>query len=266
MPSPFLTALSQRWATLLERLHDPVCRECGVAMTPSGFQEAYQVYCDACLRSWGFSSQGVSTPDSNIVALCQLTAPLKKLIYGHKFYGGQQAYRSLYRLWLQGESVLNGVLACGDVVNQNNSGPVWVVSIPSRYRQESDEPSTVYRPLERLVASVCRGWSSSRLNRSVEYMGPAALEWQRDTWLQHRLTLRKERLANMHQALVINDALWQQRLTSQGPPSAIVVLDDLVTTGATAQAALKAVELWCQAHNLSRIPQKMLALAYVPLE
>ena len=258
MPDPFLTALSQRWAILLELLHDPVCRECGKAMAQSDFRDVFHVYCPDCLRSWGFSSMGVATPYPHVWVVCQLTAPLKKIIYGHKFYGGRHHQRLLQRLWLQGQPVFKSVLP-----TNNFQGSVWVVSIPSRYRNEAND-SSVARPIERLFSLVCRGWSRSE--SSVCYLGSTGLEWQRNTWPQHRLTQRKERLTNMHQSLAVNDALWQQRLKNQGPPSAIVVLDDLITTGATAQAPLSAVEAWCKAQGFSHIPQQLLALAYVPLE
>ncbi|MDH4378353.1 MAG: hypothetical protein QE263_00395 [Vampirovibrionales bacterium] len=257
-----LTTVSQRWASLLELVHDLVCRECGKALSSGSFRGEFQVYCLDCLRFWGFSSMGVSTQHLHISALCQLTSPLKKIIYGYKFYGGRHSQQVLRRLWLQGESVFNAILQNHDVQNDAR-GPVWVVSIPSRYRNETIDSSSA-RPIERLFSLVCRSWSRPEI--PVCYLGSTGLEWQRDTWPQHRLTQRKERLNNMHQALAVNDVLWQQRLKNQGPPSGIVVLDDLVTTGATAQAALSAVEAWCKAQGFSHIPQKVLALAYVPLE
>ncbi len=184
------------------------------------------------------------------------------MIYDHQFYGNRQSHRALLRLWLQGQRVLQSLLENNDL-HDTFQGPVWILSIPSRHRIEThDTPSL--RPLERLISSVCSHWNQTKT--PIHYLGPSGLVWQRDTWPQHRLTQRKERLNNMHQALEVNEALWQQYQTTDGAPSAIVVLDDLVTTGATAQAALNGIETWCHAQGLSHIPQKMLALAYVPLE
>lgn len=264
-PSPFLTAISQRWALLLELLHDPLCRHCGVAL-PAAPRLTLRstLFCNPCLKQWGFCPDGVDTGYANIHALCQLTPTLKKVLYGHKFYGGRHHQRLLQRLWLHGQPTVNALLK-RDLGLSKTFAPVWVVSIPSRHRNDfEDATQPRLRPIETLFSSVCQGWTQP--NAPVRYLGPTGLMWQRDTWPQHRLTQRKERLTNMHHALTVSEDLWQQQTVKHVLPSAIVVLDDLVTTGATAQAALNAIGLWCQNQGLSHIPQKVIALAHVPLE
>jgi predicted amidophosphoribosyltransferase len=104
--------------------------------------------------------------------------------------------------------------------------PLWrqpplLVTIPSWKRKENPLPPLICRELERL-----HGWSSARL-----------LERSRPTLGQHHLG-RALRLANQNGAFRAR----RQRESQGGPRQPVLLLDDILTTGATACAAAAALE------------------------
>ena len=163
-----------------------------------------------------------------------LNGRVKKLVYGYKFYQREQDAPLLADLlihyWAQG-SLLQGV----------HPESVAVIPIPAH---EGKRPHL--QPIAR------------RFARHFGYeTRPEFISWQRATSPQHRLEnrhLRRLNVAGSMRATLPADL-------PQGHPQTVILLDDLTTTGATLDEAVRAMR-----EALPHTGIITLALAQVPRE
>lgn len=252
----------------LEKIHDairdPVCLLCGEL--DRGDTPWELPACPGCLPTLGLrpeASPVLQNTDGLIHAATGMNPTLKPFLYGYKFYRNKSYLPLLVGLlstyWRQ-------VQAMGDsetsVSKRLDMASVWVVSIPSRFGAPSDHVGALARQFARRMG--------------FQYQ-PQALTWHPDAMPQHTLPHRAARFKNVHGRLAVHDR-FQTFLSKPGsdagpdptlsylalnptgdPPTMIVVLDDLTTTGATlleAQRTLKTV---------FSVPLAGLAVTHVPL-
>lgn len=177
-------------------------------------------------------------------AACIMTPELKQRLYPFKFYNRHQHLPALTALWLnyfeqwQAQQPDNSVW--------QNPEHIAITTIPSRYAKYS------------------QGHISPLLKQLALYTGatplPHLFSWNRETKAQHTVTKRAHRLNNLRNSLMIepqNEALLKQT-------NALIVMDDITTTGATLHATHSALEHYFTQHPNTRIPVINLALCYVP--
>lgn len=239
----------------LEKIHDairdPVCLLCGEV--DRGASDWGLPACPSCLPTLGLRAE--TTPvlqnaEGFIHAATWMNPTLKPFLYGYKFYRNKAYLPLLVGLltayWRQMQAV-----HVPEIVSQFGleGSSIWVVPIPSRVGAPSDHVGALSRLFARKMGY---------------YYQPQALTWHPDAIPQHTLPHRAARFKNVHGRLAVLDSLSNPALDPtlnpvSDPPTMIVVLDDLTTTGATlleAQRTLKTV---------FPVPLVGLAVTHVPL-
>lgn len=202
--------------TFLEKLkaafRDPVCWGCRREPVAPGDGVA-QVYCSHCRRGLGIRDAKPLWKKANMTlyAATQWTPWAKSLVYGYKFYGRRNNLGRLSDLLASYWGAVSTVLA--------PSGPVWVMSVPARTADRTHAVRLAKR-------------FAQRTENTLWY---PLLSWARPTVTHHKLMSRRERMKNIQGAFVLPSMVPDTQ-----PPAAIVIIDDLTTTGATLQTAMAA--------------------------
>lgn len=221
-------------AILLDKLHSALrshlCSFCGGEHPPAG-----RLFCDGCRHRLSFREPEpvIEMPDFTGYAATCFNAPLKRLIYGYKFYDRQQD-----------APLLADILAdYWEQVKDPGIHPenVTVMTVPPHGRNPGH-----LTPLARRFAR--------RFGYEYE---PLALRWRRDTRPQHLLEGRKARFENMTGSLQLNP-------NYEGAPRQIILVDDLTTTGATIHEAVRALleGVWPHPPELKALAISQVVLDY----
>lgn len=204
-----------RFGSFLERvagaLQAPVCWSC--QRTPAT-PEA--LLCSTCASHLRLRQPAPLRLDGQAVhyAATVLTPALKRRLYGYKFYGRQDEASRLAGICIQyWHRVLNQA-------PEPLCSPEQVLVIPVPPHQPGDERFLrLARRFARHFAYDCH---------------PHGLSWQREVQPQHTVPERVMRLANLVGALQANPSVYTGYRH-------LMVLDDLTTTGATLQEAVRAI-------------------------
>ncbi|HEY9745292.1 MAG TPA: hypothetical protein V6C99_03640 [Oculatellaceae cyanobacterium] len=222
--------------TLLEKvktaLKSPVCLHCEARLPENTLQ-----FCSRCQDVLGLRHPKpvVDLPTFVCHAATHFNPEVKKLLYGHKFYGQEGLEAQLAGLLIQYWEGLSR--QARQAIHPEN---VLVLTIPPHRMGESR------------VEDFAR-----RFARHFGYdFRPGMLLWQRRVEPQHTLNDKRARFAN------IADSLQVHKRGLRGH-EVIVVVDDITTTGATLYEATRALR-----QSLAH-PEQMeiitLAVAKVPL-
>lgn len=171
---------------------------------------------------------------------CHLVPRLKHVLYRWKFLPKHPGQSFLINLML-GES---GV--CQPFLDENT----LMVTIPARTAVEHRQDRMT------ALASVLAASVGARFL-------PGALLWQRKTERQHQLAGRATRMRNVIGALALHSTA-QARLAhalQKNQRARIVILDDILTTGSTLNAARMAISAVFPQANIVTM-----AIAHVPLQ
>lgn len=154
------------------------------------------------------------TEDFRCFSATTLNGSVKKLLYGYKFHDRQDAEPELAGLMINHWQHLSGMLGLESLHPEN----ILVVPIPPH----EDQPSKV------------EGFAS----RFARYFGydyrASTLAWVREVKPQHTILDRRGRSANIAGGLRL-------RLSLDRDHARIVIIDDLITTGATLREAYRAL-------------------------
>lgn len=246
--------LQSQWAYWSRFLQDAGCVGCGLRV------KAAEGLCPACLLFWqGLAEE--SSPLSQPVAIsptveaaCHHHLVLQKALYQYKFKPGSRFGHNSQGLWvaLLAQSLSQAIQL---------AHPVALVALPTR-KNGGHNTST------RLVKGLYGYLKPAGLSvKAFEF----ALDWARDTQPQHHLKNRHQRLANLSgaftlgpQAPALFDWLEEEANVTQKPPLCLL-LDDLTTTGATLNEALRPLQAACLALPVDVII-KGLAVCPIPLK
>lgn len=220
--------------TLLEKvkaaLKSHACLHCEKKLSSSGI-----FFCKSCQEALGLRQpQAVADLPSFVCHAAVYFNPMvKKLLYGYKFYGRDDLEPQLAGLLVEYWEKLH-------LRQWNHPENVLVIPIPPHRNGESR------------VEGFAR-----RFARHYGYdYRPGTLLWQRRVEPQHNIPQKQMRFANIANGFQVN------RRGLRGH-QAIVVIDDLTTTGATLQEASRALR-----QSLAH-PEQMdiitLAVAKVPM-
>ncbi len=199
-------------ASLLEKLQgalkSPACAQCAQALPHGG----ERLFCPPCAGQLGLRPPEplIALPDYAGFAASHFTPPLKRLIYGYKFYERHQDVPLLADIlidyWKQ--------VPLGGLHPENTA----VVPVP---------PHAGKTPH---LAPVARRFAR---HFGYEY-APQSLAWVRETAPQHSLEGRRARYRNVAHGMAVPENAWRhwQR---------VIILDDLTTTGATLAEAARAM-------------------------
>jgi predicted amidophosphoribosyltransferase len=222
------------WRRVVNSVRQPVCCSCSssLALTLPSY---YGWLCPACLGLFwpATNSPSVclnSALPTGIVPLFEWNKAFKQRFYRSKFAGCKRSAQVLQALLLQGMQRALSLYA-----PLSKAASIVVVPVPAR----TGRPKRVEELAQQLAWEL--GWQFK----------PAALRWQKQTLRQHQLRKRSQRLNNVKGALVLQEALPQN--------ATILVLDDLSTTGATLQEAVRAIKQEtthvCYAFSLGTVPK-----------
>lgn len=224
-------ALWRWWFAFKNMLAAARCRACHLPSTAW--------LCAHCLKRLGYTPRQL-WHDPPVWVLSTLTPESRALIYGCKFHGNHRDPGTLLRLALLGVDAalheLMPAVGCAD--------GTWVITPPGHH-----PPARNGLP-----------WLASRLAawHNWHYV-PNALQWVRHTEPQHGLQNRQARLANVVNAMAFAVP------PDHPPPKHLLIVDDLLTTGATMRESVRAVR-----EGTKTLAQPVgitgLALARVPLK
>jgi predicted amidophosphoribosyltransferase len=220
--------------TLLEKvkaaLKSPLCLYCDQKL-----QRTDRHFCQSCEDALGLRQPQaiLDTPSLVCHSAVYFNPTVKKLLYGYKFYGQESREPQLAALLID----------------------YWE-RVQSQLRLHPESVLVVPIPAHHYGKSRVEGFAR-RFARHFGYdFRPEALAWQRRVKPQHTLTEKQARFANIANGL-------QARKRSLRGYRAIIVIDDLTTTGATLHEASRALR-----HHLAQPHQVdilALAVAKVPL-
>lgn len=220
--------LARYWLRLRQMLRNTQCHGCHTACCEG------QTFCEDCQQQLGLLPAGPLTPstslrfpdDTWLYAATPLGEQSRRWVYPYKFYG-REAHAPMLAALLQECWQRNG-LADSPLARR-----VWVTAIPSRWRRHH-------------LAPLAARFAETFGYRPV----PDLLCWQRPTHRQHTLASRRQRLANMRDSMGLNPTAWARARKAwpwgglnprAGDPTMVVVIDDLLTTGATLREACRAL-------------------------
>lgn len=224
------TLFQRAWQRLKLSLKSDVCRGCDQAP----LEADHQWLCAACEQTLGLNGAKplFKRHQAQVFSAFMMGATLKRILYGLKFFGDQG----------HGLRLAEYLLHYYQWTNHQNAHFRW-----------EQPPLLLTLPHRAPVILENQGAAALRPHRSFNHLAAIArpfaaqcgweyrqggLEWQRKTVPQHQLAGRRERWHNLRGALRLNDAV---ALSLQTDPRPVVILDDLITTGATMTEALAAV-------------------------
>lgn len=227
----------KRWAVRLKHiLHNDCCRYCFEVPVHGN-----HLFCHTCRDTLAMREAHPVAADSDTgflaYAATAMTPAMKKQLYPYKFYHRKEHALTLAHMLLDYWQD-----------HPNASPNAWVVTIPSRWSNNH-------------LATIAREFAYAQKFPTIDGL----LTWQRDTQPQHKLTNRRERQANMRDALTVCPYAWEEAIKAHGLPEQILVVDDLTTTGATFQASHQALQRWLK-HQTLATPIVHLALCHVPYQ
>lgn len=208
-------------ASLLEKIRDalksPLCAYC---RKPVAGRE--RLFCPACTVQLALRPPAplVAGPDHAGFAASHFSPPMKRLIYGYKFYERFQDAPLLAVILVDYWKQLPL-----DAIHPENTA---VVPVPPHGSKSSH------------LAPVARRFAR---HFGYEYT-PHLLAWARETRPQHLLEGRRARYDNVAHGMRVPDP-------SAGGWQRVIVVDDLTTTGATLDEAARALA----AANLPGMPE-----------
>ncbi|MDX2083895.1 MAG: hypothetical protein SFZ03_00725 [Candidatus Melainabacteria bacterium] len=225
---------------------DACCSLCGGPVVDSGYST-----CRLCHQRLGFRLNSAPLPPVlpstqpsaiNCHAVTLFNNRIRQLIYSYKFHH-QRSHQPalvdlLFRYLCQWQPDWMPLATPG--------GKVWLVTIPPH---EAHGPPALMQPIAVSLAQRLQTWLSASAAREpggTSLFRPAGqglfqagestlLCWQRSVQRQHHLHTRQERLENMR------DSLLCEPSAHFSPDDTVLLLDDLMTTGATLNAAAQAI-------------------------
>jgi len=211
-------------------LKTPQCADCRATL-----DEGDAKFCAECrtiLRQRGWQAISDVSTEVPVYAACDFNRVFKKQLYGYKYYGQSNGQ------WLS-DLLID---YCRQDFSSIPAEQTLLVMIPPH--DDAHDHDRLMR-LAQAVANA-KGWM---LSSSV-------LNWQIQCKPQHTLLGRKERFQNLESAFSVADINFSAI-------KRIVILDDLITTGATLMSAAEAIKAQVARQGHS-IQVEGLALARVP--
>jgi len=212
-------------------LKTPQCADCRVTL-----DEGVAKFCVECRmilrqRTWQAISE-VST-EVLVYAACDFNRVFKKQLYGYKYYGQSHGQ------WLS-DLLID---YCRQDFSTVPAEQTLLVMIPPHNDAQDQER------LMRLASALAnaKGW----------LLSSSVLNWQVECKPQHTILGRKERFENLSGAFSVADINFYSI-------KRIIILDDLITTGATMVSAAEAIKAQVCRQGRSTIQVEGLALARVP--
>jgi predicted amidophosphoribosyltransferase len=212
-------------------LKTPQCSDCRITL-----QFAFERFCPVCrgiLKQRPWQAIADTSTDIPLYAACDFNRIFKKQLYGYKYYGETHGQRWLLDLLID---------YCRQDTSSVSPQRTLIVTIPPR--EEADDP----KRLTRLADS---------LSDSLGYqVSVSFLRWKRSNKPQHLVLSRKARFTNMMDTFSLEGVTFDSI-------DRMIILDDLITTGATISAAAQAIQAEAEAQGASVVIEG-LALARVP--
>lgn len=187
----------------------------------------------------------VNTGKPALYAACMFTQQMKTWLYQHKFYHRHEHNVLMAELLA---SYWRQVLETGHLAQTGPNSPShWlIVPVPPHPRHAPNSHQGSH------LSDIMRPLASSLGADFVEH----GLCWRRTVTPQHTLVNRHQRRQNMQKALAVSPKLHYHLTEGAG----ILVVDDMITTGATMYAGLEALAAEARGHEIAG-----LSLCHVPL-
>ena len=245
-----------KWLDKLKGSFRPMmaCAHCSqMVEVRNPMQEMHLVLCASCRVHIIFRDPQAlqldvpehETRQPSLYSACMFTQKLKTCLYQHKFYHRHEHNVPMAELmaayWRQ-------TMAVRFAANPTQAHPKqWlIVPIPPHAKHAPNSHQGSH------LADIMRPLASSLGFDFVEH----GLCWRRTVAPQHTLVNRHQRRQNMQKALAVSPKLHYHLTAGSG----ILVVDDLITTGATMHAALEAMAAEAPGHAMAG-----LSLCHVPL-
>jgi predicted amidophosphoribosyltransferase len=238
------------------------------------------IFCGKCHQTLGLRKVAplFRLGDLGVYSASRLTPRMKRLIYGHKFYGQLKPIKLLSQVlshyWAQFsidvQSRKTGWQGIQEEVDPSSPQTVIVLTIPPRSkslnslrpgRKMSKDGSLGEDPMRAIAQAFCQK------THNAHWL--PLITWCKDTVPQHTLPQKRSRQYNLADCFGIDATLWEAwsaRICN--PNTTLLLLDDITTTGTTLQQASKAIQSELFHRNISRENQpKLLALTltHIPL-
>lgn len=187
---------------------------------------------------------------------------VQALLYDWKFHHNASAKRVTADLLLSYWWQLTTTLVQQQQLNPTLV-PIWLTAVPPRRGQRSIIIPGYHPPsaLEQI------GQRMAQLEQNMPLVWlPRLLGWRPDAHLQqNKLLRRQDRFTNVKDALIPpTDEALLALIQRTGSPQALIILDDLTTTGATLQSAIHAAQQATQSILKPDFPVIGLAALHVP--
>jgi predicted amidophosphoribosyltransferase len=224
-----------RLNSLVSLLSNAGCRRCQYRLPESA------VYCGSCQSALGLDEPYWDEAHP-IHAVSTRTAEMRGWLNQYKFSRRGHRYAEALSDCLIGYAPEQLAF----LLDSCQPGDVWVTTIPKHKGSTSRHPAPIVKRFARKLGFRYRG---------------NLLAWTRETGQQHRLSSRNQRLHNMHGSLAADERQWSRHLKPGcAGPKMLIIVDDLTTTGATLQEALRAI----RSGPDSSIRAVALAISHVP--
>ena len=255
--------LDQAWSELSARafylLRDQTCSYC---QSPINTWELLCTDCRGSTLALRSPEPLTDLPGVIRYAATSGSSAVQELIYDWKFRKNPSARRVTADVILSYWWLLTAALTNRHGLSPN-AGPIWFTTIPSRQSHRVMGVFSRQPPLDRIANRVIQLEQKYPLT-----FVPQLITWQSgQTVQQNKLLRRQDRFTNLKQAFLPPTVKqFHQYCENAGVPQAIVVLDDLTTTGATLQAAIKAIQQGAKVAFKDDFPVIGLAALHIPLK